>query len=139
VRLQGPQDKTAAKDWFVFLAHAGEQKKDIVDLMYAWLTEVHGLNTFVDERSLPYGVLSGNIMERSLEEAAVGATIASPSQEVQVPCLQHRIQSQHVIGRSKPAVHQLQRPLFTAPLQRSAIMHMNAITEALLSYLQALW
>lgn len=62
----------------MFLAHAGEQKKDIVDLMYAWLTEVHGLNTFLDEHSLLIGMLSGRIMEGSLEDAAVGAPISYP-------------------------------------------------------------
>ena len=73
--LQATQrgDGTEAK-WDVFLSHAGEQKKDFVDLMHAWLTEVHRLKCFLDEHSLRRGDFSWEQMEKSLRLAAVGQT-----------------------------------------------------------------
>ena len=42
----------AEAKWDVFLSHAGEQKKEFVDLMHAWLTEVYFLKCFLDEHIL---------------------------------------------------------------------------------------
>ena len=36
----------------VFICHAGEQKPEMVDLMYSHLKYIHGLSVFVDEHSL---------------------------------------------------------------------------------------
>ena len=56
----------------VFLSHAGEQKKDFVDLIYAWLTEVHQLKCFLDEHDLRPGDQAWLQMEKSLRLASVG-------------------------------------------------------------------
>ena len=58
----------------VFLSHAGEQKKDFVDLIHAWLTEVYRLKCFLDEHSLRRGDYAWLQMEKSLRLASVGQT-----------------------------------------------------------------
>ena len=39
----------------VFLAHAGEQKHELVDTIHTLLTKLHGIDTFLDEHSIPVG------------------------------------------------------------------------------------
>ncbi len=78
--LQAMQRGDGAEDECdVSLSHAGEQKKNFVDLMHAWLTELYHQNCFLDEHSLRRGNHSWLQMEKSLRSASVGKSRAYTS------------------------------------------------------------
>jgi hypothetical protein len=57
----------------VFIAHAGEQKKEFVDTLRVLLRYGHGVNAFVDEWCLRPGDDAPYVMQNQLQTAAVGA------------------------------------------------------------------
>ena len=70
---QASPPKLAGPD--VFIAHAGEQKKEFVDTLRVLLRYGHGLNVFVDEWCLRPGDDAPGIMQEQLSTAAVGAFV----------------------------------------------------------------
>ena len=71
---------SATARWDVFLSHAGEQKKEFVDLMHAWLTEVYRLKCFLDEhslrrRNLRFLVANGEMLEACISRLNIFSNI----------------------------------------------------------------
>ena len=68
----------------VFLAHAGEEKHELVDTMHTLLTGLHDINTFLDEHSIPVGTEEHlQFIDNQLLAADVGVQVANllePSQ-----------------------------------------------------------
>ena len=61
----------------VFLAHAGEEKHELVDTMHTLLTKLHDINTFLDEHSIPVGTEEHlQFINDQLLAADVGAQFA---------------------------------------------------------------
>jgi hypothetical protein len=65
----------------VFLSHAGEQKKAIVDCVYQILVRLGGsrkrrdqrVTVFLDQHSLQFGVTPWEVMERTAQTCRIGA------------------------------------------------------------------
>jgi len=58
----------------VFLSHAGEQKKPIVDAMHTLLRQVPGVSVFMDEHSLVPGDEGWDVIVDAARGARVGET-----------------------------------------------------------------
>jgi hypothetical protein len=72
----------------VFLSHAGEQKKGIVDCVYQILVRLGGsrrkrrnqcVKVFLDQHSLPFGVTPWEVMKRTAGECRIGVTRSPPA------------------------------------------------------------
>ena len=65
-----------ASPHLVFLSHAGEQKREFVDLIRSHLKS-QGVEAFLDEHALQQGQRNATAMEAALRKAPVGACMGS--------------------------------------------------------------